>query len=79
MYPAAMDDAVVVKVVSDEPEAEVVCGLLRSAGIECGYRDTDAIDTPLEDFTAAGPREILVHASDLEAARALLGEAERAS
>jgi Putative prokaryotic signal transducing protein len=74
-----MEDAVVLKVVSDEPEAEIVCGLLRSAGIECGHRDTDAIDTPLEDFTAAGPREILVHASDLEAARALLGEGERAS
>jgi Putative prokaryotic signal transducing protein len=67
-----MDDAVVVKVVPDEPEAQVVCGLLRSAGIECGYRDTDAIDSALEDFTAAGPREILVHQSDLEAARALL-------
>ncbi|MDX6439010.1 MAG: putative prokaryotic signal transducing protein [Gaiellaceae bacterium] len=77
MYPAAMEDAVVLKVVSGEPEAEVVCGLLRSAGIECGYRDTEAIDSPLEDFTASGPREILVHESDLEAARALLGEGER--
>jgi hypothetical protein len=72
-----MEDAVVLKVVSGEPEAEVVCGLLRSAGIECGYRDTEAIDSPLEDFTASGPREILVHESDLEAARALLGEGER--
>ncbi len=61
------------KVVPDEPEAQVVCGLLRSAGIECGYRDTEAIESSLEDFTAAGPREILVHQSDLEAARALLG------
>jgi hypothetical protein len=69
-----MEDPVVLKVVSDEPEAEVVCGLLRSAGIECAYRDTEAIDSPLEDFTAAGPREILVHASDLEAARALVGD-----
>jgi hypothetical protein len=67
-----MEDAVVLKVVSDEHEAEIVCGLLRSAGIECGYRDTEAIDSPLEDFTAAGPREIFVHAADLEAARALL-------
>ena len=75
MYAAAMEDAVVVKVVSDEPEAQIVCGLLRSAGIECGYRDTDAIDSQFEDFTAAGQREILVHPSDQEAARALLGEA----
>ena len=72
-----MEDAVVLKVVSDEAEAEIVCGLVRSSGIECGYRDTTAIDSPLEDFTAAGPREILVHASDLASARALLGEAER--
>jgi hypothetical protein len=70
-----MEDAVVLKVVPDEPEAEIVCGLLRSAGIECGYRDTDAIDSPLEDFTPAGPREILVRESDLEAARAVLGAA----
>ena len=69
-----MDDQVVVKVVDDESEAEIVCGLLRSAGIECGHRETDAIDSSLEDFAPVGPREILVHASDLEAARALLSE-----
>ena len=73
------DGAVVVKVVSSQSEAEVVCGLLRSAGIECAHRDTDAIDSPLEDFTAAGQREILVHAPDLEAARALLEDAERSA
>ena len=72
-----MDETVVLTVVSDEPEAEVVCGLLRSAGIECGFRDTEAIDSPLEDFTAAGQREILVHESDLDAARALLADSER--
>ena len=65
------------KVVSDQAEAEIVCGLVRSAGMECGYRDTEAIDSPLEDFTGAGRCEILVRPSDLESARALLGEAER--
>ena len=65
-------EGVVLTVVSGEPEAEVVCGLLRSAGIDCTYRDTEAIDSPLEDFTAAGPREILVPEADVEAARALL-------
>jgi len=65
-------DAVVVKVVSGTSEAEIVCGLLRSSGIECGYRDTEAIDSPLEDFMAAGAQEVLVHASDLEAAKELL-------
>jgi Putative prokaryotic signal transducing protein len=66
------DEAVVLTVVSDEPEADIVCGLLRSNGIDCGYRDTEAIDSELEDFIAAGPREILVHPSDLDAARELL-------
>ena len=66
------DEGVVVTVVSDESEADIVCGLLRSAGIDCAYRDTEAIDSVLEDFTAAGPREILVRAPDLEAARELL-------
>ena len=59
-------------VVSGEPEADLVCQLLRTAGIECGHRETEAIDSPLEDFTAAGPREILVQEADLEAARAVL-------
>ncbi len=67
-----MDNEVVLTVVPDGTEAEILCGLLRSAGIECGYRDTDSIDSPLEDFTAAGPREILVDESDLDAARELL-------
>jgi Putative prokaryotic signal transducing protein len=68
------DQEVVVKVVADEPEAEIVCGLLRSAGIDCFYRDTEAIDSPLEDFAAAGPREIVVAAADADAARQLLAE-----
>ena len=70
------DGAVVVKVVSGQSEAEVVRGLLRSAGIKCAYRDTDAIDSSLEDFMAAGSREILVHESDLEAAKELLAAPE---
>jgi hypothetical protein len=70
------DQTVVLTVVSSESEAEVVCGLLRSAGIECAYRDTEAIESSLEDFTGAGPREILVHAADLDDARALLPSSE---
>jgi hypothetical protein len=66
------DNTVVLTVVPGETEAELLCGLLRSNGIECAYRDTDAIDSPIEDFIAAGPREVLVHEADLETARALL-------
>ncbi len=66
------DDVVVLTVVSGEQEAEIVCGLLRSAGVECGYRDTEAIETPLEDFIATGPREILVREGDLDEAKSVL-------
>jgi Putative prokaryotic signal transducing protein len=68
------DDTVVLTVVPGETEAELVCGLLRANGIECAYRDTDAIDSAMEDFIASGPREVLVHEADLEAARSLLPE-----
>jgi Putative prokaryotic signal transducing protein len=68
-------EGVVLTVVSGEPEAEVVCGLLRTNGIDCAYRDTEAIDSPLEDFIESGPREILVLEADLDAARALLDDA----
>lgn len=66
------EEQVVVTTVASGPEADIVCGLLRSSGIDCGYRDTEAIDSSLEEFTAAGRREILVHPSDLEIARELL-------
>jgi hypothetical protein len=65
-------ESVVLTVVSGEAEAEVVCGLLRSAGFVCGYRDTSGIESSLEEFIPAGPREILVRPADVEAARALL-------
>lgn len=46
--------------------------LLRSSGIECAHRLTLEEDSPFEGFGQDGMREILVHPSDLEAARALL-------
>jgi hypothetical protein len=71
---SASEGEVVVMVVSSESEADVVCGLLRANGIECAYRDTEAIDSTIEDFIASGPREILVRAADLDAARDLLAQ-----
>jgi hypothetical protein len=73
-YAPAMDSdvGVVLTVVSDPAEADVLCRLLRSNGIDCGYRDTAATDSTLEQFTQAGPQEILVHEADLTAARELL-------
>ena len=70
------DDTAVLTVVSGEPEAEIVCGLLRSNGIECAFRDTEAIETSLEDFISAGAQEIVVHEADLQAAKELLAAAQ---
>ena len=70
------EDVVVVTVVADETEAEMVCGLLRSNGIECGYRDTESIDSTVENFIAAGPREILVREADVEKAMSVLAGRE---
>lgn len=70
----SQDQTVVLTVVPNETEAELLCGLLRANGIECAHRETDAIDSPVEDFIPAGPREVMVYERDLEAARALLPE-----
>ena len=72
-----MDTGVPVTTVPGEVEAETLCGLLRSAGIECGHRVTEETDSLLEGFASDGPREILVHESDLSAARALLADSQR--
>jgi hypothetical protein len=71
-----MDEGVVVTTVSDEVEAEVVCGLLRSVGIDCGHRVTEATDSAFEGLAFDGPREILVPENELEAARAVLADAQ---
>jgi hypothetical protein len=72
-----MDEGIVVSTAPDEIGAELVCGLLRSAGIECGHRATEATDSAFEGIASDGPREILVHRTDAEAARAVLAETQR--
>jgi hypothetical protein len=60
-------------VVPDEGVAEALCGLLRSEGIDCFYRDTDVSAAGIFGGTSFGGwREILVADDDLERARALL-------
>jgi hypothetical protein len=73
-----MDEAVAVKRVSGELEADLVCGLLRAAGIECGHRPTEEVDSALENFAGDGPHEVIVHPADLDDAREILAAAERA-
>jgi hypothetical protein len=67
-------------VVPDEGEAVTLCGLLRSEGIRCRYRDTDVSAGGIFGGTTFGGwREILVDEEDIERAHELLpehGEAE---
>jgi hypothetical protein len=69
-----MDDPVRLTIVSNEPEAELACGLLRANDIACMHRITDmAFGSGGEMPTSgAGAREVLVRAEDLEAAREVL-------
>ena len=71
-----MEEPVRLTVVPGEAEAEALCGLLRSSGLECGYRPTLEDDSAFENFASDGKQEILVHERDLELAREILGLAE---
>jgi hypothetical protein len=60
-------------VVPNEPEAEIICGLLRTNGIGCSYRKTDTAGawTYGGGGPALGPFEVLVSAHELARAREL--------
>jgi len=62
--------------VGSPTEADVICALLRAAGIPCG--DREATGVWIGSMVHGGWREILVAEADLEAARALLAEASPA-
>jgi hypothetical protein len=59
-------------IVSSEPEAELLRGLLATEGIESVQRPTDFAAGALDGWAAGGAREILVRAGDLESARELI-------
>jgi hypothetical protein len=64
-------------IVSSEPEAEMLRGLLATEGIEAIQRPTDFAAGALDGWAAGGAREILVRAADVETARELIGGQER--
>jgi hypothetical protein len=68
------NDLVRLRIVANELEAEMVRSLLSTAGIESLQRYTDFGAGAVDGMpSGGGPREILVHPSDLEAARELVG------
>jgi hypothetical protein len=66
---------VTLTVVRDELEAEVVCGMLRTNGINCGHRRSDVAAGAAAyggGSSIAGPIEIVVDEADVAAAKKLL-------
>src|SRR5215469_12050794 len=70
----AEGDLVKVASARNQPEAEFIQGLLLNAGVPSVLRRTPGFDVP--DFLAAGPRDVLVPASGVQAARQVLLESE---
>ena len=68
------NDLVRVAYANDEAEAELVQGLLRTADVGSVVRRAPGFDVP--EFLAGGPREVLVAASDVPIARAVLRQDE---
>jgi hypothetical protein len=67
------DDLVRLMVVANELEAEMVRSLLSTAGIQSMQRYTNFGAAALDGMSSGvGPREILVHEENLEAARELI-------
>jgi hypothetical protein len=66
----ARGEAQQVAVVANSSEGELVQGILLEEGIPSYLRRSGGFDVP--DFLAAGPRDVMVPASAVETARALL-------
>ena len=62
-------------VVSNEAEAEMVRGLLETAGIRSIHRPTNFGAGSMDGFTPSGQREVLVMPDQLEDARIVLEDA----
>ena len=66
------NDWVVVEVARSEPEAELLCSLLRSAGIECVPRLTNRGAGAGDGLGTVGPYDIVVSPREAHDARELL-------
>ena len=69
--PYAEGELVRVATAQNQPEAELLQGLLLEEGVPSLVRRSGGFDVP--DFLAAGPRDILVPRGGEEVARAVLG------
>jgi Putative prokaryotic signal transducing protein len=64
-----MAEPVLLTVVPNEGEAEMLCALLRTEEIECGYRPTTM---GIGSVAGGGPQEVLVDEAQLARAQEIL-------
>jgi hypothetical protein len=69
-----MDDWVVVGVAGSEPEAELLCSVLRGFGIECLPRLTNSGAGAGDGLGTVGAHDIMVSPQDAQDAREILHE-----
>jgi hypothetical protein len=69
---AGVYDWAVVEVAGSEAEADLLCSVLRSAGIECLPRLTNSGARAGDGLGTVGPHDILVSPQDAQDAREIL-------
>jgi hypothetical protein len=67
-----MSELVYLTIVPNEHEAELLCALLRTEGIECDHRPTNFAVGSMDGMPGGGPREVVVAEESLERAQELL-------
>ena len=67
-----MDDWVIVEVAGSEPEAELLCSVLRGAGIECLPRLTNSGAGAGDGLGTVGAHDIMVSQQEAQVAREIL-------
>jgi Putative prokaryotic signal transducing protein len=71
-----MPDLVYLTVVPSEAEAEILCALLRTEGIDCDHRPTNLSVGTMDGLPGGGPREVVVAEQGLARAEELLAESQ---
>jgi hypothetical protein len=59
-------------VVPNVVEADLLCALLRTEGIECDHRPTNFAAGSMDGMPGGGPREVVVDENELARAQELL-------
>lgn len=64
-------------VVPNAAEAEILCALLRTEGIECDHRPTNLGVGSMDGMPGGGPREVVVAEESLARAQELLAASRK--